>query len=300
MTPIILVPGIARFDILRQQLDSKLKTPPKPLDNRLEYFKGIGTHLNDNGFSIVKTANVGFGGSITSRAQELKFNVESILSAYNAEKVNIIAHSVGGLAARYMIVELGMADKVESLTTIGTPHHGSIVADQILKNPGKLWVRFLREAIDFNLEIISDLTVRACSEFNLQAEGAEAKNDVMYQTYSSFDTGQEIFSPLLASWFLVQQYEGNNDGLVSVSSQKWTNELVAVDGTRKMVLQNELPIRADHLNQCGWSDLSEAVITVDEESLAKNNNYEAQIRDVYLSIASSLPGDSNKPKDPKR
>src|SRR5438874_2494875 len=44
-------------------------------------------------------------------------------------KVNLVAPSMGGLDCRDMISSLGMADKVASLTTVGTPHHGSPVAD---------------------------------------------------------------------------------------------------------------------------------------------------------------------------
>ena len=45
------------------------------------------------------------------------------------KKIHIIAHSMGGLDSRYMISKLGMADRVLSLTTISTPHHGSPIAD---------------------------------------------------------------------------------------------------------------------------------------------------------------------------
>ena len=51
-----------------------------------------------------------------------------------------------------------------------------------------------------------------------------------------------------------------NDGLVTVSSQKWKKELVASDGTPKPVAQNEFPFPADHLNEVGWWDLQEAVL----------------------------------------
>ncbi len=44
-------------------------------------------------------------------------------------KVNIIAHSMGGLDSRELISVLGYGDAVASLTTISTPHHGSAVAD---------------------------------------------------------------------------------------------------------------------------------------------------------------------------
>src|SRR3954452_13194175 len=40
------------------------------------------------------------------------------------KRVNVIAHSMGGLDARFAIAQLGLADRVASLVTIGAPHHG--------------------------------------------------------------------------------------------------------------------------------------------------------------------------------
>jgi len=42
--------------------------------------------------------------------------------------VDLIAHSAGGLVARYYIKYLGGAPKVHSLVTLGTPHHGTYTA----------------------------------------------------------------------------------------------------------------------------------------------------------------------------
>ena len=44
---------------------------------------------------------------------------------------------MAGLDARYMISKLGMADKVATLVTIGTPHRGSYFADWGVKVLGR-------------------------------------------------------------------------------------------------------------------------------------------------------------------
>lgn len=45
-------------------------------------------------------------------------------------RLNIIAHSMGGLDARYYAISwLGLAERVASLTTIGIPHLGTPLAD---------------------------------------------------------------------------------------------------------------------------------------------------------------------------
>ena len=43
-------------------------------------------------------------------------------------RVDVIAHSLGGLDARYALAKLGLASRVRSLVTVGTPHHGTPLA----------------------------------------------------------------------------------------------------------------------------------------------------------------------------
>ena len=54
-------------------------------------------------------------------------------------KVNIIAHSKGGLDARYAISKLGMAPYVASLTTMNTPHRGCRFVDYACGLPEGLY-----------------------------------------------------------------------------------------------------------------------------------------------------------------
>ena len=82
--------------------------------------------------------NQDFAGPVELRSGQLKLRVEEALTQTGAPKVHIIAHSMGGLDARHMIVDLGMADKVASLTTIGTPHRGTILADHLLDHGGAM------------------------------------------------------------------------------------------------------------------------------------------------------------------
>lgn len=286
MFPIVLAHGIARFDVLREKLDEELNLPDNPLEDELQYFKNIRTYLGANGFPVVFNTNVDFAGSVEIRAAQLK---NEILGKTDAEKVHIIAHSMGGLDARKMIVDLDMAEKVASLTTIGTPHLGTILADRVISQGGSLWIDFLQKAVNLNLDGFNDLTITACEAFNNRAEDEEAKNDVFYQTYSSFEQGNDVFLPLAASWLFIRAIEGRNDGLVPVRSQQWKSELVAQDGTRKKIVQKEFPIPADHLNQVGWWDWEEAVSPFFGGSFHNQKaNYEGQIKNIYLGIANDL------------
>ena len=60
-------------------------------------------------------------------AMELKGIVDNILSETHSEKVNIVAHSKGGLDARWYIANSD-TDKVANLVMIGTPNAGSPAA----------------------------------------------------------------------------------------------------------------------------------------------------------------------------
>lgn len=64
-------------------------------------------------------------GSNLQNAQELSAFIDNILLETGSQQVDIVAHSMGGLSSRYYIKNLGGVDKVGSLVTIGTPHHGT-------------------------------------------------------------------------------------------------------------------------------------------------------------------------------
>jgi triacylglycerol lipase len=73
--------------------------------------------------------------SIEERAEKLALQ---IADAAGGRHVNIIAHSMGGLDARYMISHLRPANvAVRSLVTIASPHHGSSFADFLFREIGK-------------------------------------------------------------------------------------------------------------------------------------------------------------------
>lgn len=295
MFPIVLAHGIARFDILREKVNEELNLPENQLDDELQYFRNVRTFLNANGFPNVLNTNVNFAGSVGLRAAELKNQIEGFLAETGAEKVHLIGHSMGGLDARLMIVDMGMAEKVASLTTIGTPHLGTVLADHVINDGGSMWVDFLQKAVNLNLDGFNDLTITACEAFNQRARDAEAKNGVVYQVYSSFEEGNDMFLPLFPSWFFIRNAEGRNDGLVPVRSQKWESELIASDGTRKQIAQKEFPLPADHLNQTGWWDLSEAVNPFFGGNLGQQKiNYELKIKNIYLEIAQNLQSIPNQ------
>lgn len=205
--PIVLAHGIARFDILLEILRAHLQLPETELGNLFHYFKGIKNRLESHGFQVFHP-NQDFAGPVDLRAEQLKARIIEILATTGAPKVHIIAHSMGGLDARHMIVDKGMADRVASLTTIGTPHLGTILADHVIDHGGFLLKEGLRTVI--NLDGFDDLRTDRCEEFNRRSEHQEATNQVKYQTFASAEDMHLVFAPLVPSWILIRDHVGKN------------------------------------------------------------------------------------------
>jgi triacylglycerol esterase/lipase EstA (alpha/beta hydrolase family) len=297
--PIALAHGIARFDEFRQRiLDflEKFQIFVSDDDDAGHYFRHIASHLKANGIEARHT-NVQFAESVKERAAKLKDEIEEKFFDVDQppKKVHIIAHSMGGLDARYMIANLEMADKVASLTTIGTPHRGTGFADKgiaaLEKKVGKDFLEL------FKLEGFVDLTTDASEKFNAESEIKEASNAVFYQVYASYEQKDLIFEPLKASWQIIRDSQGisggDNDGLVPIGSQLWKPFLLKEDGTPKTIVQNFFPFPADHLNQVGWFEKNEfrslEHFTLNPIKLAKFAiDYEHKVRDVYLQIAKTV------------
>jgi len=290
--PIVLSHGIARFDFLRDSLMKRLRLFLADINfspDRTHYFRNIASHLRRHGFETYQTS-VSFASGVEVRAKELRQEILRILQVSGQPKVHIIGHSMGGLDSRHMIVHEDMAEKVATLTTIGTPHLGTSFADWGLEHGGDDVIMALRKIL--NLEGFLTLTLSARKAFNESAEKIEATNPVHYRTYAGSQGQALIFSPLKPSWHIVYEAEGENDGLVSVRSQKWTSQLVGDGGVVKTVEQYDFPVPADHLNQIGWWDIEELSNQKwwQLNVFRQRREYEAAVRNVYLTIARDVTG----------
>jgi triacylglycerol lipase len=169
-------------------------------------------------------------GSIENNAQIVKAKTETILRESGADKINIVAHSRGGLEARYAISSLRLHDSVASLTTLSTPHKGVNAMNIALLIPDALY-KFAAFFMNLWCKIIGDknpdfykssrqLSERACSQFNIINEDNPS---VYYQSYAA--KLKHFFSDpffILLNPFL-RITDGENDGLCPVHSAKWGN-----------------------------------------------------------------------------
>ncbi len=190
------------------------------------YWNEIPEALKKNGATVYLGGHDAFG-AYEHNAGLLKQRILEILQESQIEKVNIIAHSKGGLDSRYMISKLGMGGKVASLTTIATPHHGSAMADILLARlPNK---EFSAKIINRLSKLMGDknptsfvagqgLSPTYMIQFNKEVPDIQG---VYYQSYGgSIDrTYPNLLWRKMQS--ILYEIEGENDGLVSVRSCQW-------------------------------------------------------------------------------
>ena len=167
-------------------------------------------------------------GSIEDNGRFLAERIRGIIDESGAEKLNVIAHSKGGLDIRYAISTLGMDRYIASLSTISTPHNGSYTMDKIMALPK--WInRFIAGCSDLWLRILGDKKPNAYTVFeSFTTKRAERFNkdnpdspDVYYQSYAF--TYSTPFSDITEAFqhFVVKCIEGENDGLLTPRAAKW-------------------------------------------------------------------------------
>lgn len=208
----------------------------------LNYWGRIPQSLMKNGATIYYGEQQS-AASVEECGKELARRIKQLVEETGCEKVNIIAHSKGGLDARYAISCQNSKQYVASLTTINTPHRGCIFAEYLLKQvPTKLCNKVaaaynatLRKFGDTNpdfMEAVTDLQAARCSELNQQMPNVEG---IYYQSVGSIQRKARAGRfPLNMSYPLVRHFDGENDGLVAVESAKWGEKftLITVKGNR--------------------------------------------------------------------
>lgn len=283
--PIILCHGLSGFSTLQILPSfSQIKgffNPDNMKEARgllcIDYWHGIKEKLEENGCKVF-IAKVSPYGSISSRAEALNKYITQICSKEDIDKVNLIAHSMGGLDCRYLIS--GISNKpyqVLSLTTISTPHKGSEIADVI----GKL-DSILPQAFE-------QLTTTYVDDFNTKFP---KDNNVKYFSYGAY-CWPKWYNFFYITWkYLFYNDESKplekriNDGLVTLDSAKYGDYL----GTLRHV---------DHLTLINWMDLSKKLATFrvlgkekDVQKVDKTNDTDItddiDILQFYVEICDNL------------
>ena len=201
--PVVFCHGMMAFTTLHFQL---------PAD--LNCFRPLREYLQERGFRVL-FPQVAPTSGVVARAAELRDQIRR----WTDEPVNVIAHSMGGLDARYMITHLGMAKQVRCLTTVATPHRGTHLVDWFLTNFHKR-VPLLRafEALGVSLDGFRDCRPSACVAFNASTPDMPG---VKYFSYGGSVPVSRVTPVLRRAWTLLSATEGPNDGMVSEASAHW-------------------------------------------------------------------------------
>ncbi len=166
---------------------------------------------------------------LKSNAAIIAETIDKVLEENDCDKVNLIAHSKGGLDCRYLISTMGYGDKVASLTTINTPHHGSELITLLKKLPDSIF-RFITKCINACFAVAGDdapdsytssqeLDPEFCKQFNIDNPNVPG---VYYQSFGSYMKSCFSDSLLAIPYLLMCTCKGKlNDGLVDVSSMEW-------------------------------------------------------------------------------
>jgi triacylglycerol lipase len=216
--PVVLVHGLFGFD--------RIGVPGA----RFDYFRGIARHLETLGCHA-HAVRLPAAASVPERARELVAAIESLAH----DRIDLIAHSLGGLDARYALTHLGLARRVRSLVTVGTPHRGTPLADMAMKGPLD-WARRIVRALGMPMHALEWLGTEALAEFNAKVLDAP---DVRYAcVVGGIRDEHAVPMALRPAHAYLRRVAGPNDGLVPVSSQYWGETLAEIE--------------ADHFAQIGW------------------------------------------------
>ncbi|MDB4953030.1 MAG: Protein of unknown function hydrolase domain protein [Myxococcales bacterium] len=217
--PVVLVHGLFGFD--------RIGVPGA----RLHYFRGIARHLESLGCHA-HAVRLPRMASVPERAKALVEKIEALPH----ERVDIIAHSLGGLDARYALAKLGLSKRVRALVTIGTPHRGTPIADLATDGPLGIARRAIAK-LGIQIHALDWLSTSALAKFNAEVL------DVRGVRYACVVAGiRDSKTPLALAIAPLHAYlrktAGPNDGLVPIASQYWGETLAEIE--------------ADHFAQVGW------------------------------------------------
>lgn len=207
----------------------------------VNYWGRIPKELMRNGATVYYGQQQS-AAAVEDSGQELAVRIRRIVEESGCEKVNIIAHSKGGLDSRAAIAHAGAAPYVASLTTINTPHRGCIYAEYLLNKVPETARQKIAAAYNATLKklgdenpdflaAVTDLTESACLARN---EITSDMPGVVYESVMSWcRKARNGKFPLNVTYPVVKHFDGKNDGLVAVDSARWGTKFTLLEPSGK-------------------------------------------------------------------
>ncbi len=237
------------------------------------YWGRIPAQLRRNGASIY-FGNQPSAASIAEFARILTDRIKQITAETGCEKVNIIAHSKGGLDCRYAMAFCGATPYVASLTTISTPHRGSTFADYMLTNVSPRNQHRFCSAYNKTLNklgepeadlmtAVRELTTDHCIALDKRMSQPE---DVLCQSIGTkMNKPMRGRFPMNFTGVVMSYLTQDNDGLVGADSFQW--------GDHYTMLTSDSPIGISH---CDITDIN------------RTNLPDFDVREFYVQLVAEL------------
>jgi triacylglycerol lipase len=173
------------------------------------YFRGIPQALRSAGNRVLVTHVPALAG-VDHRAKRLG---DQIRGAFSDERVHVIGHSMGGLDARRLLADSSWHNQILSLTTIGTPHLGTSIADFAKLRVGRVYR--LLSAMGIDPQGCLDITRQRARRLNRRHP---APTNMVCFSVAGDPPPESVCWPLKRAHAALAELEGPNDGLVSVES----------------------------------------------------------------------------------
>jgi pimeloyl-ACP methyl ester carboxylesterase len=166
-------------------------------------------------------------GDIQQRTLVLQneFQKEVLDGLKKDQAVHIVAHSMGGLQARWMLhFNPHFAKRVSSLTTIGTPHRGAKILEAA--NPGHV-LEAVYELFGKDTSAYDNMKPKHMIEFNQVVKDAPGVRyfSMAFALPQPYELYTSEYSLVTAARILQLAGHSRNDGLVSEDSQIWGERL---------------------------------------------------------------------------
>jgi triacylglycerol lipase len=252
--PVLICHGYGGFSMLMK---------PSPIHDSCMRLRSYGIHAF--------APNIVPYAKIDVRAEQWAEVIVQLKQKYGYDKLNVVAHSMGGLDMRHAITHCSMAGSVASLTTIAAPHRGTSLADIILTTPDLVkeklseWMNWLGENIFPSKKSNAAAAVEQLTTTYVTEEFNPNTPDIDEVQYFSVTAavGKGTKHPLNPIYRvqnqLIYQREGMNDSFVTINSALW----------------------GEHLGTWGVSHLEQIDIQVSKER-------KPLVEDLWKEIANNL------------
>lgn len=190
--------------------------------------KNLQKNLLRRGINLVPLLGMDKGTLAEQTDRAVKYLISLKQWQESSEAFHVLGHSMGGLIARAMVHNPEVGHRILSVTTIGTPHRGTKVAEYALSvaNDRPKFTRFMKMCgydLNSRIDIFCQFTLEALHEFNMLYPNVER---VSYASIDCETPREKIGLPLRYTHSKVFKRQGSGgDGFVSIESQTWAKQL---------------------------------------------------------------------------